>query len=98
VFLGPNSIILNDSNPRAINPDGSQKTDDDWEVEPVIIKKGASIGGHSTINPGITIGKWALIGSHSNVLKDVQDYICVVGNPAKPIGKVNKNAKIIERF
>ena len=32
VFIGPHVCFTNDRLPRAINPDGSAKTDDDWEV------------------------------------------------------------------
>ncbi len=34
VFVGPGVILTNDRLPRAINPDGSLKADDDWEVRP----------------------------------------------------------------
>ena len=35
VFIGPHVCFTNDRLPRAINPDGSPKTDDDWEVAPI---------------------------------------------------------------
>ena len=34
VFVGPHVCFTNDRVPRAINRDGSPKTDDDWEVTP----------------------------------------------------------------
>ena len=34
VFIGPHVCFTNDRIPRAINPDGSLKSDDDWEVSP----------------------------------------------------------------
>ena len=61
--------------------------------KPVIIKKGAWIG--STILPGVTIGKYAIIGSDSIVTKDVPSYSVVVGSPAKII-KVLDEKKFIE--
>ena len=53
VFLGPGVILTNDKLPRAINPDGSLKSDADWQVSPIHIKRGASIGAGSVVLPGI---------------------------------------------
>ena len=71
VFIGPHVCFTNDKIPRAINPDGTQKNADDWEHETTHIKEGASIGANSTLLPGITIGKWAMVGSGAVVTKDV---------------------------
>ena len=88
VFIGPHVCFTNDKNPRAINPDGSVKSESDWEISSTLIKKGASIGANVTILPGITVGKFAMIGSGSIVTKDVPDYGLVLGNPAKLKGFV----------
>ena len=56
VFIGPHVCFTNDRLPRAINADGSPKTDDDWEVSPILVRRGAALGANSTILPGITIG------------------------------------------
>ena len=53
--------------------------------KPVLIKEGAWVGAGSTILPGVTVGKYAIVGSDSVVTKDVPDYAVVVGNPAKVI-------------
>ena len=53
--------------------------------KPILIKKGAWIGAGSTILPGVTVGKYAIVGSDSVVTKDVPDYAVVVGTPAKII-------------
>ena len=50
------------------------------------MKYGAAVGSRSVVLPGITIGRWALIGAGSVVTKDVPDHGLVVGNPAKLIG------------
>ena len=52
---------------------------------PVHIKKGAWIGAGSTILPGVTIGKYAIVGACSVVTRDVGDCEVVAGNPAKAI-------------
>ena len=88
VFLGPHVCFTNDRVPRAINPDGSLKSADEWEVSETSVDFGASIGAHSVILPGIRIGRFALIGAGSVVTKDVPPHTVVVGNPARPISKV----------
>jgi len=49
----------------------------------VKIEEGVLIGAGSVILPGIKIGKWAIVGAGSVVVKDVDDYQTVYGNPAK---------------
>ncbi len=88
VFIGPHVCFTNDRVPRAINPDGSLKTDADWEVSPTLVRHGAALGANSTILPGITIGRWAMIGSGSVVTRDVGDHELVAGNPARRLGSV----------
>jgi acetyltransferase-like isoleucine patch superfamily enzyme len=86
VFIGPHVCLTNDRLPRAINPDGSAKTDADWEVGPIRIRTGAALGAGSVVVPGVTVGRWALVGAGSVVTADVADYALVVGNPARRIG------------
>jgi acetyltransferase-like isoleucine patch superfamily enzyme len=88
VFLGPQACVLNDKYPRAINPDGTLKTDADWQVGRVLIRRGAAIGGGALILPGVTIGEFALIGSGAVVTRDVPPFSLVVGNPARVVGYV----------
>ncbi len=98
VFIGPHVILTNDKNPRAINADGTLKTDDGWTVGKTLVKKGASIGAGSVILPGITIGEFAMIGAGSVVTKNVPDYALVYGNPARIKGRVDKNGTITKRL
>jgi len=86
VFIGPHVCLTNDRLPRAVTPEGDLKTDDDWEVGPIRIRTGASLGAGSVVVPGVTVGRWALVGAGSVVTRDVADYSLVVGNPARPIG------------
>lgn len=51
----------------------------------VSIHKNAWIGMGATICPGVTIGKYAVVGAGAVVTKDVPDYAVVVGAPAKII-------------
>ncbi len=88
VFMGPQSCILNDKNPRAITPDGALKSDADWEVGLVLIRRGASIGAGALILPNVTVGEFALVGSGAVVTRNVPNRGLVVGNPARLIGYV----------
>ncbi len=53
--------------------------------KPVTIKEGTWIGANATILPGVTIGRYAVVGAASVVTHDVADYEVVVGSPARPI-------------
>ena len=86
VFIGPHVCFTNDLIPRAVNRDGSVKADADWEVSPIRVRTGAALGANSTILPGITIGRWAMVGSGSVVTRDVADHELVLGNPARRVG------------
>ena len=59
--------------------------------KPVHISKGAWIGAGSTILPGVTVGKHAIVGAASVVTKDVPDYAVAVGNPARVIKYLEKD-------
>lgn len=83
VFIGPHVCFTNDRLPRAINPDGSGKTDADWKVAPTLVRHGAALGANSTILAGVTIGRWAMVGSGSVVTRNVADNDLVIGNPAR---------------
>lgn len=71
VFIGPNATFCNDRYPKSKNKD--------FKLEPVVIKKGASIGANATILPGVTIGENALVGADVIVTKDVEDNTKIVG-------------------
>lgn len=88
VFIGPHVVFTNDRLPRAINPDGTQKSDADWVVGKILVRYGASIGATSVVLPGVTIGRFALVGAGSIVTKDVPDFGLVLGNPASLVGYV----------
>ena len=75
VFVGPNVTFTNDRHPRSGNSG--------FVMEPIIVKKGASIGANATILPGVTIGAGAMVGAGSVVTRDVPPGSTVVGNPAR---------------
>lgn len=88
VFVGPHVVFTNDLLPRAINADGSLKSDSDWELGHILVKEGAALGAGSIIVTGVTIGCWAMVGAGSVVTRDVPDHGLVYGNPARLRGWV----------
>lgn len=88
VFIGPAVCITNDRNPRAANPDGGRKSEEDWTVSPVRIGRGASLGAQSVVVAGCDIGEHALVGAGSVVTRSVPAHRLVAGNPARPLGWV----------
>lgn len=93
VFIGHSVTFINDSYPRAANPDGSLQTEADWKVETTVVKKGASIGSGSTILSKVTIGENAIVGAGSVVTKDVPANTIVAGNPAKFLRNIPQEKK-----
>src|SRR5881396_3399711 len=81
VFIAPNVTFTNDKHPRAHG---------DWTRLNTTVKRFASIGAGSTINPGVKIGENALIGAGSVVTKDIPENAIAVGIPAKVIGYRNR--------
>ena len=57
--------------------------------KPIVIRKGAWIGAGATILPGVTVGRYAIVGAASVVTRDVGDYEVVVGNPARLVRKLD---------
>lgn len=89
-FVGHGVTFINDKYPRSTTTDGSLQTEDDWKVEPTVVKKGASIGSGATILCNVTIGEGAVVGAGSVVTGDVPPETIVAGNPAKIIRSINE--------
>ena len=84
VFLEPSMVFTNVINPRSF-------IERKEEFKTTLVKKGATIGANATIVCGNNIGKYAMIGAGSVVVKDVSDYALIVGNPGHQIGWVSKS-------
>lgn len=88
VFLGPHCITTNDLDPAAVNPDGSLKTEADWQLGLTVIRTGARVGAGAIIvcgNPRREIGQWSLVAAGAVVTRDVLDFELVAGNPARQV-------------
>lgn len=75
VFVGPDVSFANDQRPRSgVHRDSYSQT---------TVRTGASLGAGAVILPGVTIGRWAMVGAASLVTHDVSDFALVYGNPAR---------------
>lgn len=83
VFIGHGVMFINDSYPKATAADGKLQTEDDWKVEPTIIREGASIGTGATILSKVSVGKNSIVGAGSVVTHDVPANAVAAGCPAK---------------
>jgi len=90
VFIGPGVILTNDKNPRAVNPDGSQKSAEDWEPVGVTVFEGASLGAGSICVAPLTVGAWSVIAAGSVATKDPQAFGLYVGTPARFVAWVGR--------
>lgn len=79
-FLGPHCVFTNDMNPRAYIKKGPET------LLPTLVKANSTIGANAVIVCGNTIGRFALVGAGSVVIRDVPEYATVVGNPARQVG------------
>ena len=83
VFVGHGVLFINDRSPRATTAEGELQQADDWELLPVTVERGASIGSGAVILGGVRIGRDALVGAGAVVTRDVDPGATVAGQPAR---------------
>lgn len=93
VFIGPAVVLTNDTYPRAVNPDGSLKSAQNWQPVGVIIEEGAAIGARAVCIAPVTIGRWSTIAAGAVVVRNVPAFAMVAGVPARQIGWVGKSGQ-----
>ncbi|MBV6702427.1 acyltransferase [Kitasatospora aureofaciens] len=96
VFVGPAAVLTNDRYPRAVDPEGRLKRQDDWQPEGVTLRQGCSIGGRAVLVAGVTVGRWALVAAGAVVHRDVPDHALVAGVPAHRIKWVGRTGHPLE--
>ena len=79
-WLGPHVVLTNAKRPN--RPETKN------ELVGPVVNEGAVIGANSTISPGVIIESNALVGSGSNVTKNIEKNQIVVGNPAQTLKKI----------
>ncbi len=78
VEIGPFSAILSESTI-------------DNKLAKIVLKEGCCIGTHSTVMPGVTVGKNSIVGAYSFVNKDIPDNVLAYGIPCKIIKSLEEN-------
>ena len=53
----------------------------------VVLKENCRLGSHSTVMPGVTIGRNSVVGAHSFVNRDIPDNVIAVGCPVRILKK-----------
>lgn len=96
VFVGPAAVLTNDLLPRAVNPDGTLKSAEDWHAVGVSVREGASIGARAVCVAPVTVGRWALVAAGAVVTRDVPDFALVAGVPARRIAWVGRTGARLE--
>lgn len=56
--------------------------------KPIVIGDNCWIGGHATINPGVTLGDNVVVASGAVVSKSFGDNVVIAGNPARVLKKI----------
>lgn len=93
VFVGHGVVFINDSYPRATTA-GRLQGEADWKVEPILVKRGASIGSGAVILAKVTIGENAIVGAGSVVTSDVPPDAIVAGNPARLLRSLRDETQV----
>ena len=57
----------------------------------VVLRENCKIGTHSSVMPGVTVGKNSIVGAHSYVNKDIPDNTIAYGVPVKIIKKLKRD-------
>ena len=68
----------------------------DNERAPVTIGDHTFIGANAVVMKGVTIGDGCIIGAGAVVTADVPDGSCVVGVPARVVGRVDPHTGIVD--
>jgi acetyltransferase-like isoleucine patch superfamily enzyme len=80
VFVGPDVTFSNDLRPRSRRPPATHPQ--------TRVRLGASLGAGAILLPGVTVGRFAMVGAGALITRDVPDFALVYGSPARVHGHV----------
>jgi UDP-2-acetamido-3-amino-2,3-dideoxy-glucuronate N-acetyltransferase len=83
VFCGPSMVFTNVKNPRAAIPRRS-------EVQPTLVRQGATLGANCTVVCGVTVGRYAFVGAGAVLDRDAPDFALMLGVPARLAGWMSR--------
>lgn len=100
VMVSAGTIFTNDRFPRATTPDLDElrSSAPDEHTLSTLVKEGATLGAGCRIGPGLTIGRFAMVGMGSVVTRPVSDFTLVVGNPARSVAAVCRCGNPVQRY
>ncbi|KAK0648321.1 galactoside O-acetyltransferase [Cercophora newfieldiana] len=87
-LIGPNCSFYSATHPT--DPAVRNGTRGPEGGKPIVIGEDCWFGGNSVVLPGVTIGNGVTVGAGSVVVKDVPDYVVVVGNPARIVRRLER--------
>lgn len=89
-MVSAGTVFTNDPTPRAIDHrTGELRPSSPSEgMKGTLVRRGATIGANATIGPGLELGEFCMVGMGSVVTRSVPPFTLVVGNPARPVGRV----------
>jgi acetyltransferase-like isoleucine patch superfamily enzyme len=90
VMIAAGVIFTNDRYPRAFVDgfDGLAPSEPNEETLRTVVRHGATVGAGAIVGPGLEIGRFAMIGMGSVVVRDVPAFGLVLGTPARLRGYV----------
>lgn len=90
VMISAGTTFTNDLYPRSLDAElrGLETSAVTAETLATVVEDGVTIGARATIGPGLTLGRFAMVGMAAVVTHDVAPHTLVVGSPARPIGLV----------
>jgi acetyltransferase-like isoleucine patch superfamily enzyme len=87
-LIGPNCAFYSGGHP--LDPAVRNGTKGPEFGKPIVIGEDCWLGGSVVVLPGVTIGRGVTVGAGSVVTRDVEDYVVVVGNPARVVRRLEK--------
>lgn len=91
VYLGPRVTVSQYSYLCTASHDYNRR-DMPLVAAPIRIEADAWVTADVFIGPGVTVGEGAVVGARSTVLRDVEPWTVVAGNPLRVIGQRDKHA------